>query len=65
MMALNLTGEMVELGELDDELGAHGFVLHRADGSFVTVKGLTADEVRAVAGMLFGAVDLHIDEAQA
>ena len=48
------TGTVVEVGQLEDEGGALGFVIHRADGTYVTVKGLTEEETRAAAALLFG-----------
>lgn len=55
-----ITGEVLEVGELEGEGGQRGFVIHRADGSFVTIKGLTEDEARAAAQMLFFGVTLRL-----
>lgn len=46
-------GEIVEVGRLDGEGGDSGFVIKRPDGSFVTVKGLSDDETRAAAALMF------------
>ena len=50
---MNAVGEIVEVGDLEGEDGARGFVLHRNDGTFITVKGLTKEETRAVGALLF------------
>lgn len=47
-----ITAELVEIGELEGENGAAGLLLARGDGTFVTIKGLTRDEVRAVGSTL-------------
>jgi len=46
-------GTMVEIGQLEDEGGSLGFVIERQNGEFITIKGLTLDEARAAAQLLF------------
>lgn len=55
------TGTVVEVGQLEGEAGAHGFVINRLDGGFITVKGLTQDETRAVVQLLFQKVELKLE----
>lgn len=57
---MNLAGALVEIGDLDGEQGERGSVIARADGTVVTVKGLTEDEVRTVARHLFTDVQLAV-----
>ncbi len=47
------TGKVVEVGQLEGEDGELGFVIQRPNGQFISVKGLTLDETRAVAVLLF------------
>lgn len=54
-------GTMVEVGQLEDEGGALGFVIQRPGGEFITVKGLTPDETRAVAALLFQLVAVKLE----
>lgn len=58
-----INGDVIEVGELEGEGGQRGFVIHRADGTFVTVKGLTEDEARAAAQVLFASVALRLAAA--
>jgi hypothetical protein len=58
--AMQLTGMVVEIGELEGECGAHGVCIHREDGSLVTIKGLTQDETRALAPMLYSHISIDI-----
>ena len=44
-------GTVVEVGQLEDEAGALGFVIRRESGEFITVKGLTPDETRVAAAL--------------
>jgi hypothetical protein len=53
-------GNVVEVGNLDDEGSALGVVLRRDDGTFVTVKGLTVEETRAAGALLFQQVSLTL-----
>lgn len=57
---MNLKGALVEIGDLDGEQGERGIVIARADGTFVTVKGLTEEEVRAAGRHLFMEVQLAV-----
>ena len=52
-------GTLVEVGQLDDE-GTLGAVLQRPNGQLITIRGLTLDETRAVAALLFGKVVVSI-----
>lgn len=49
-------GTMIEVGQLEDGGGALGIVIQRPNGELVTIKGLTPDETRAAAKLLFQAV---------
>jgi hypothetical protein len=55
------TGTLVEVGKLEDEGGALGFVIKRTNGEFVTVKGLTIEEARVVALHLLQTVSVTVD----
>lgn len=57
---MNITGTICEIGDLDDEGGARGIVIKRPDGTFVTVKGLTDVEVRALAPHFMDGVVLQV-----
>ena len=57
---LNLFGEIVEIGIMEEEDGAMGIVIERTDGSLVTIKGLTEDETRACCH-LFCKIELKIE----
>ena len=61
---LHLVGEMIEIGRLEDENGLDGLVIRRADGSFVTVKGLRMDEVRSIANLFLEQVIIAIRSAE-
>lgn len=63
MSDLDLTGELVEIGRLEDEGGADGAVIRRADGSFVTIKGLRMDEVKGIAAFFLEQVTIAIAKA--
>jgi hypothetical protein len=52
-------GTLVEVGQLDDE-GTLGAAVQRPNGELITIKGLTLDETRAVAPLLFGKVAVSI-----
>lgn len=53
-------GTVVEVGQLDGEDGAIGVVIERLAGGYVTVKGLTEDEARAVAALFLQAVTVAL-----
>ncbi|MYN42451.1 hypothetical protein GTP55_24215 [Duganella sp. FT109W] len=55
-----VAGTLVEVGQLDDE-GTLGAVVQRPNGELVTIKGLTLDETRAVAALLFQAVAIKLE----
>lgn len=55
------TGAVVEAGQLEGENGEHGFVIERTAGGFITVKGLTEDETRAVAALFYQAVVVKLE----
>lgn len=57
---MNLAGSIVEVGDLDGEGGARGIVIKRPDGTFVTVKGLTEDEARALAPHYMDEISLQV-----
>lgn len=65
MNSLDLRGELVEIGRLEDEGGADGAVIRRPDGSHVTIKGLRMDEVRGVASLFLEPVIVSIKDAAA
>ena len=54
-------GTVVEVGQLDGEDGALGFVIQRANGECITVKGLTLDETRAAAALFFQTVTIGLE----
>lgn len=56
-----ITGEIIEVGDLEGATGARGVVLHRPNGSFVTIKGLTVKEIRAVAPELYKTVAVKLE----
>lgn len=56
-----ITGGIVEVGDLADEADARGVVLHRPDGSFVTIKGLTIEEVRSLRVLLYRNVVVKLE----
>lgn len=56
-----ISGEIIEAGDLEGEAGARGVVLHRPDGSFITIKGLTVEEVRALAPLLYKPVVVKLE----
>lgn len=58
-----VAGTIIEVGQLDDEAGAMGFALQRPSGAFITIKGLTDNETRAVAQMLFERTELILQRA--
>jgi hypothetical protein len=58
--ALDLTGELIEIGRLENEGGLDGVVIRRPDGSLVTIKGLRMDEVKCMASFLLEQVKLAI-----
>jgi hypothetical protein len=62
---LQLAGEMVEIGRLEDENGLDGLVIRRADGSIVTIKGLRMDEVKSIAEHFAEQVIVAIRAAEA
>lgn len=49
---LELSGNICEIGQLEDEDAEHGIVINRAFNN-VTIKGLTMDEVRKLAPIAF------------
>lgn len=62
MTGILLNGEVVEIGRLEDESGADGIVIRRADQSLVTIKGLTMDEMRGLAQFFLDPVQVVIAE---
>ena len=57
------TGTVVEVGQLDGEDGAIGVLIERPAGGYITVKGLTEDEARAVAALFLEAVTVTLAPA--
>lgn len=53
MTSMKIAGQIIEVGQLDGEGAEFGVVIERPDGRFVTVKGLTEDETRALAKCLY------------
>lgn len=49
---LVLRGTVCEIGRLDDENGEHGMVIKCAEDSFMTIRGLSQDELRYLARFL-------------
>lgn len=45
---LQVSGNVCEIGQLQDESEAHGIVIQRDSGEFVTIKGLAIEEVKAL-----------------
>lgn len=58
---MKITGEIIEVGDLADENQERGVVVHRPNGSFVTIKGLTVEEVRALGALLYKAVSVKLE----
>jgi len=56
-------GQIIEVGQLENEGGAMGFVIQRPNGEFVTVKGLTSDETGTAAAMFLQPMGLIIQSA--
>lgn len=54
---MKIEGRIVEVGSLQDFQDAPGIVLERADGSYVSIVGLSIDDIRNHAGNLF---DKHV-----
>jgi hypothetical protein len=52
-MEMTITGQLVEVGRLQEESGADGIVIRRADDSLITIKGMDVDEVRGLVPLLF------------
>ena len=63
MMRFEITGELIELGQLVDEDGNHGIRILRADGTHITLTGLTRDEVRSTFP-LYGMLALVVQDAE-
>ena len=59
MMRFEITGELIELDQLEDEDGNHGVRILRADGTHITLTGLTKEEVRSTFP-LYGMLTLSI-----
>jgi hypothetical protein len=59
---LNITGNLCEMGELEMDPGGDGFRIERADGSVVTIVGLTHEEVRGL--KLFADVTLSVTDSE-
>lgn len=55
-----ITGEIIEVGTLEDESGALGICIDRGDASFVTITGLTEDETRQAAKHLYSLVTITL-----
>lgn len=60
---MKVTGHIVEVGQLEGEDGALGFVIQRPNGEFITVKGLTQAETREVAPVLFDRMEVVVQSA--
>lgn len=63
MMRFEITGELIELGQLEDEDGNHGVRILRADGTHITLTGLTRDEVRSTFP-LYGMLALVVQDPE-
>lgn len=61
MMRFEITGELIELGQLEGEDGNHGVRILRADGTHITVTGLTKEEVR-LTFPLYGMLTISIGD---
>lgn len=57
---MTIFGTVCEIGTLEGEGGERGVVLRRQDDTFVTIKGLTEDETRALAPLFLDGVELTI-----
>jgi hypothetical protein len=62
---LLVRGKVCELGDLDGERGERGFVVQRGESDFVTIKGLTADEVRSLVPVVFSDIVLTLGSGAA
>lgn len=51
--SMEIVGEMVQIGTLEDESDELGAVIKRLDGSLVTIKGLSMEETRFASASLF------------
>jgi hypothetical protein len=59
---IKVTGELVEIGRLENEGGADGLVIRRSDGSHITIKGLSMDEVKQLAHLFLEQIDIILAE---
>jgi hypothetical protein len=59
---IKVTGELVEIGRLENEGGADGLVIRRGDGSHLTIKGLSTDEVKQLASLFLEQIDIVLAE---
>jgi hypothetical protein len=59
---IKVTGELVEIGRLENESGADGLVIRRNDGTHITVKGLSTDEVKQLASLFLEQIDVILAE---
>lgn len=55
-LKITLTGTLCEVGQLENEDGAHGIRIARDNGTFITIKGMPLDEVRTLAGLFLEVV---------
>jgi hypothetical protein len=60
---MQITGTLVEIGRLEDELGTEGIVIRRDDESLVTIKGMEIDEVRTLASHFMGRITITVAAA--
>ncbi len=47
---MEITGKIIEIGQLDGENGSDGIVMETRDDQLITIKGLDQDQVRRLAG---------------
>jgi hypothetical protein len=57
---MQITGNLVEIGQLEDESGAHGIAIRLDDESLITIKGMDTDDVRALVPLLFERVTITV-----
>lgn len=62
---MKITGELVEVGTLEDADGAIGISIDCGDARFVTIAGLTEDEAKQAVKYLYSSVTITVEELAA
>lgn len=58
---MKITGQIIEVGQLDGEGGEHGVVVETEDWQQISVKGLTPAQTGEFSPQLFSTVTLSIE----